>query len=76
MVKTEKADSNNENGDSSKVHTSLFHHLLSSEMPESESSDERLAKEPQVRLERLHTYPTTFSQNHIFALGSRKNSNQ
>lgn len=76
MVKKEKADSSNENGDSSKAHTSLFHHILSSETPESERSDEKLAKEAQVRLERLHIYPTTFPQNHIFALGSRKNSNQ
>lgn len=57
MVKKEKADSSNENGDSSKAHTSLFHHILSSETPESELSDERLAKEAQVRLERLHIYP-------------------
>lgn len=48
MVKKEKADSNNENGDSSKAHTSLFYHILNSEMPESELSDERLAKEAQV----------------------------
>lgn len=48
MVRKEKADSNNGNGYGSKAHTSLFHHILSSEMPESELSDERLAKEAQV----------------------------
>ena len=48
MVKKEKADSENGNGDGLKAHTSLFHHILGSEMPESELSDERLVKEAQV----------------------------
>ena len=48
MVKKEKADSNNGNCDDSKAHTSLFHHILGSEMPESELSDQRLAQEAQV----------------------------
>ena len=48
MVKQERADSSHGDGDNSKTHTSLFHHILGSEMPESELSDERLAKEAQV----------------------------
>ena len=48
VVKRERADSETGNGDGSKAHTSLFHHILGSEMPESELSDERLAKEAQV----------------------------
>ena len=48
LAKKEKADSNNGDGYDLKAHTSLFHHILNSEMPKSELSDERLAKEAQV----------------------------
>lgn len=48
MVRKEKAHSNDGDGDGSKAHTSLFHHILDSEMLESELCDERLAKEAQV----------------------------
>lgn len=47
-IKKEKADGKTGNGDGSKAQTPLFHHILESEMPESELSDEILAKEAQA----------------------------
>ncbi|KAL9022392.1 MAG: hypothetical protein Q9185_000433 [Variospora sp. 1 TL-2023] len=50
MAKKGKANSSNPDRGGSHGHTTLFNHILDSEMPESELSDERLAKEAQVLL--------------------------
>ncbi|KAL8968896.1 MAG: hypothetical protein Q9197_004623 [Variospora fuerteventurae] len=50
MAKKGKSNSSNPDKGGSHGHTTLFNHILDSEMPESELSDERLAKEAQVLL--------------------------
>lgn len=49
-AKKQTANSKGAKHDNLEGHGSLFHHILNSDMPESELSDERLAKEAQVLL--------------------------
>lgn len=50
MAKKEKSHGSKMNHDDSQGPVTLFNHILNSDMPESEMSDERLAKEAQVLL--------------------------
>ncbi|KAL8793907.1 MAG: hypothetical protein Q9195_003526 [Heterodermia aff. obscurata] len=47
-AKRERSDSHNSKNDDREGRESLFHHILNSDMPESELADERLAKEAMV----------------------------
>lgn len=49
-IKKERLDNPGLKRDNTKGTVSLFHHIFDSEMPESELSDDRLAKEAQVLL--------------------------